>query len=451
MSTIYDWSTTAASNNTADASVNWREGQAPSTVNNSTRAMMAAIAKFRNDQSGTVLVSGGSSTAYTVTTNSVLTLADGISVCLQLHATNGAAPTFNPDGVGAKAIRVSTGLAVASGIMLGGSVQRFTYDLTDDCWYVNGAAAITSAPGAFSVTGDFAVNTSKFTVAAASGNTVVAGSLTISGTGSALVLSGLGNNGVELGRVDGSASTPFWDFHSGATAVDYDSRIIASGGSGASGGGSLDLIAASLTTNGVLTAGIRSTQQFTASGTWTKPAGCKRILVFGTGGGGGGGDATSSNHGVGGGGAGGTSIKFIDVSAISSETVTIGGGGAGGTGGGNGATGGNTTFGAHFTASGGAGGTGDSSPPDGGTGGTAATGNINIPGGDGNVGIFLTGGISGNGGASFWGGGARGTGTSGNGVNANAYGAGGSGGFSTGSAAGGAGAGGIVWVIEFGA
>lgn len=249
MSTIYDWSTTAASNNTADASVNWREGQAPSTVNNSTRAMMAAIAKFRNDQSGTVLVSGGSSTAYTVTTNSVLTLADGISVCLQLHATNGAAPTFNPDGVGAKAIRVSTGLAVASGIMLGGSVQRFTYDLTDDCWYVNGAAAITSAPGAFSVTGDFAVNTSKFTVAAASGNTVVAGSLTISGTGSALVLSGLGNNGVELGRVDGSASTPFWDFHSGATAVDFDSRIIASGGTGVAGGGTLEVTAATLTQN----------------------------------------------------------------------------------------------------------------------------------------------------------------------------------------------------------
>lgn len=40
------WSTTAANNATADPSINWQEGQAPSTVNDSARAMMAAIATW---------------------------------------------------------------------------------------------------------------------------------------------------------------------------------------------------------------------------------------------------------------------------------------------------------------------------------------------------------------------------------------------------------------------
>ena len=40
------WSTTAANNATADPAINWQEGQAPSTVNDSARAMMAAIATW---------------------------------------------------------------------------------------------------------------------------------------------------------------------------------------------------------------------------------------------------------------------------------------------------------------------------------------------------------------------------------------------------------------------
>lgn len=41
---LWNWSTTAANNATADPSINWQEGQAPSTVNDSARAMMAAVA-----------------------------------------------------------------------------------------------------------------------------------------------------------------------------------------------------------------------------------------------------------------------------------------------------------------------------------------------------------------------------------------------------------------------
>jgi hypothetical protein len=45
---VFDWSTTAANNDDADSGINWSESQLPSTVNNSARGMMAAIAKFRD-------------------------------------------------------------------------------------------------------------------------------------------------------------------------------------------------------------------------------------------------------------------------------------------------------------------------------------------------------------------------------------------------------------------
>ena len=40
---LHLWSRTAASNATADSSINWAEGQSPSSVNDSARAMMARI------------------------------------------------------------------------------------------------------------------------------------------------------------------------------------------------------------------------------------------------------------------------------------------------------------------------------------------------------------------------------------------------------------------------
>lgn len=136
--TLFTWSTTAADNDDADATVNVREGWAPSIVNNTLRAAMAAVAKWRNDISGN-LVTGGTSTAYTVTTNQVYTaLTDGISVTVRMNATNGDNPTFSPDGLTAKPLRSVYGTNVANGALLINSVHKFTYDSTDDAWIVNG-------------------------------------------------------------------------------------------------------------------------------------------------------------------------------------------------------------------------------------------------------------------------------------------------------------------------
>lgn len=136
--TVYKWSTTAATNDDVDSTINWQEGQSPASVNNSARAMMAAIAKWRDDMSGNV-VTAGTSTAYTATSNQVFSaLTDGISIALRMSADNGASPTLNVDGLGAKAIATLYGTAVGTGKLRSGAVYVFTYDSTDDKWIVHG-------------------------------------------------------------------------------------------------------------------------------------------------------------------------------------------------------------------------------------------------------------------------------------------------------------------------
>lgn len=60
---------------------------------------------------------------------------------------------------------------------------------------------------------------------------------------------------IELGRTDGVAQQSYLDFHTGSVVTDYDSRIIATGGSGSTAGGTLELIASSFTFTGGAIAG----------------------------------------------------------------------------------------------------------------------------------------------------------------------------------------------------
>jgi hypothetical protein len=90
------------------------------------------------------------------------------------------------------------------------------------------------------------------------------------------------------------------------------------------------------------TSGLSSVQTFTSSGTWTRPSGITKVVVEvqGGGGGGGGGD----NYGSQGGGGGGYAKKLIDVSSISSSTITVGAFGAAGINISNGSAGGDSIW-----------------------------------------------------------------------------------------------------------
>ena len=176
---------------------------------------------------------------------------------------------------------------------------------------------------------------------------------------------------------------------------------------------------------------------FTASGTWTKDAGLKYVVVEVQGSGANGTNATgtaASDNAGDGGGSGGYSRKLILASALgATETVTIGAA--------NGTT--DTTFGSHATG-GYASGT---------SRGTASGGDLNISGQQGTTamdpdsdGDYKLGGF---GGDSRFGFGGRSSSQSGT-RSASGYGAGGAGGYrSSGETGGGAGTAGIVIVTEY--
>jgi hypothetical protein len=91
--------------------------------------MMAAAAKFRDDISG-ALGTAGISTAYTVSTNqSFDTLAhlDKALLTIVPHTDSGAAPTLNVDGLGARAINATSGVAVASGALKAATPYHLVY------------------------------------------------------------------------------------------------------------------------------------------------------------------------------------------------------------------------------------------------------------------------------------------------------------------------------------
>src|ERR1700743_2685993 len=105
--TLYKWSQTASADANADSTINWAEGQAPSSVNDSARAMMAAAAKYRNDVAGAI-TTGGTSTAYNVSSNQgfdSLTHLDGNLIAFVPHATCGATVTLSVDNLTAKPLR----------------------------------------------------------------------------------------------------------------------------------------------------------------------------------------------------------------------------------------------------------------------------------------------------------------------------------------------------------
>ena len=139
--TFWKWSQTASSNATADGTISWAEGQAPSSVNDSARAMMAAAAKYRDDVSGTKITTGGSADAYTYTSNQSLTsLTDGFKIAFICHATNTGASTINVDSLGTKPLRKIASTALGAGELVANSVYTAAYDSGGDEWLIHGGS-----------------------------------------------------------------------------------------------------------------------------------------------------------------------------------------------------------------------------------------------------------------------------------------------------------------------
>jgi hypothetical protein len=124
------------------------------------------------------------------------------------------------------------------------------------------------------------------------------------------------------------------------------------------------------------TTGFSSMQVFTGGGTWNRPSGVRYIKVKCQAGGG-----AASGHGESG-AAGGYSERVLDVTGISSVSVTIGGGGGGTYYSGAGGDGGTSSFGPYCSAGGGHG-ANRQNQHSGGVSGAGSGGDLNIHTGSG--------------------------------------------------------------------
>lgn len=137
---FWQWSKTAATNAGVDPSINWAEGMSPSSVNDSARAMMARAAEWRDDISGAI-TTGGTSTAYTLSTNQLAggngiqsPPANGLMLAFVAHASNGAAPTMQVDGGTAYPIQVAAGSPLPGGTLIIGTPYRMSFNLSQLAW-----------------------------------------------------------------------------------------------------------------------------------------------------------------------------------------------------------------------------------------------------------------------------------------------------------------------------
>ena len=134
MSNVSNWSTTAASNNSA-APNGAPEGMSPAGINDTIRENMAAAAKVYQDQKGS-LVTAGSGTAYTLTTNNSHSQVSYIPLTIcRIHTASTGAATLSVDGLPAKALNIK-GSAVTADDLPADVLMAFAYNSSSDSFDV---------------------------------------------------------------------------------------------------------------------------------------------------------------------------------------------------------------------------------------------------------------------------------------------------------------------------
>lgn len=140
MSTIQDWSTTAASNTSIDG-IDIAENCSPANLNNAARASMANIAAMR-DLLGAAATTGGSANAQTLTSGLTLTAyQQGLLIGFEAGYSNSGATTLNVDSVGAVAIKTPAGADLTSGMITAGGIYLVAYKAGAGVFILIGAAA----------------------------------------------------------------------------------------------------------------------------------------------------------------------------------------------------------------------------------------------------------------------------------------------------------------------
>jgi len=357
---------------------------------------------------------GGTSDVITATFFPVVTaLISGLTLYVRASASNTTTtPTFSPNGLTAVKIVKNSNTALAAGDIAGaGHILILQYDGTLNLWKLANPAAASGGGTVTAVTGSGNIASSGGTAP----NITFTGTLPVANGGTGLATTPA-NGALDIGNGTGFTRTTLTAGSNITITNGAGSISIASTAAGVSGG----------------------QQVFTASGTFTIPAGITQAKVTVVGGGGDGG-ALSSAGAAGGGGGGGAAIVWLTgLTPANTITVTVGS---------NAGTSSIASGTQTITTVSATGGTSVSSGAGGGgSGGLGSNGTINIKGGGGGAGVSTAGGV---GGSSIIGGGGAAVITSNNGLAGGNYGGGGSGAVSSSaSRTGGTGAGGIV-IFEY--
>lgn len=477
MSLISTWSTIANDNGTLGSTpFYWPEGQAPSTVNDCARLMMATIRSQWNDAQWfnwgyTVAnVSGNSFTLNTASWNTV-TIANvfqtGGRIKLYDTVPNTLYGTITTVSVSAISVQVTftpdtssltaTVTSVFNSIITADQKSIPSAAVPADVVRQSGAQIYGVDAGA---TDAYAISLTPTLTSYAAGESFNFFANSENSGPATLNVDGLGP--VAIVNPDGSALNSAQIPAGSINHVVFDGTNFQLANSGASGGGGSSSVGRMLAIH-YLTGG--------TGATFTKNvlANTLQVECIGGGGGGGGTSGTVANAGCGGGGGAGAYVRSLITAPAASYTYTVGAGGAGGVAGAVGSAGTATTFSDGFfvtlSAGGGdAGGAGGGSTTDyivgSGSGGGASGGDLNITGNSGTEGMLVNGFANGGeGGASYLGGsphGATVVSTTSNGTSAGANsGAGGSGGAGAGNGVtsaqcdGGAGGSGLIIVTEY--
>jgi len=135
MSSIFDWSLQAANNANADDNINWTEGQPPSSVNNSARAMMQRTKEFISDIGGIARASGTANMLTVFAKSPFTRYVDGIRITVWAGGTNPGPASLNANSVGARPIFCigATGVGpVREGQIQAGGIYDFIYSAALD-------------------------------------------------------------------------------------------------------------------------------------------------------------------------------------------------------------------------------------------------------------------------------------------------------------------------------
>ncbi|WP_336294083.1 phage tail protein [Bartonella sp. CB169] len=127
MSDIYDWSLIADKNANSDNIINWAEGQPPSSVNDSARAMMQRVREYLADSGGSIN-SNFTTNAQEKTTSITLTTVSPIAkyqndiiVRFKACGVNIGSTIINVNNIGAKPLYKATNMGIIP--LEGGELQ----------------------------------------------------------------------------------------------------------------------------------------------------------------------------------------------------------------------------------------------------------------------------------------------------------------------------------------